>query len=156
MEIRQVVGLILALALAVGGLLLLFRPSGGVAITWETASEVNTQGFNLYRADGTNGTDFVQVNDQLIPSRGDPLTGASYEVLDEDTRPGNLYTYQIEEVEWDGRRHRYPETVLVRAGLSRSLLIFEGSALLLVAGALLYHSLKRDRPARATEAGRDS
>lgn len=147
MDWKRGLGLLAALALMAGGLFLLFYKSEGVTITWETATEVNTMGFNVYRTESPTESDFEQVNDELIPAKGDPLTGATYEVKDDRVKPGHLYFYQVEEVEWGGARNRYPETVQARAGVSRIWLIAEGAVLILLGGGLLYLQLRPGRGA---------
>ncbi len=72
-----------------------------VVIAWETASELDTAGFNLYRGDEETGP-FVQVNEYLIPGSTDPITGGSYEFVDTDVTGGETYYYQLEEVEQSG------------------------------------------------------
>jgi hypothetical protein len=145
MDVKQVLGLFAAVALILGGIFLLLYDSGGVMITWETASEVDTMGFNLYRAEGSAEVPFEQVNAELIPAKGDPLTGASYEVEDKEAKPGRLYFYQIEEVESDNTYTRYPQVVQVRSGMARQWLIAEGAALILVGCVLLYFQVMRKK-----------
>lgn len=128
-----------------GGIALLLVDLPPVALTWETASEVGTAGFNVYRVPvgTTDPGGFMQVNDELIPAEGDELTGAAYRFVDENVRPGRRYLYQIEEVEWDGTTTRYPETVQVRAGLPARWIKVEGGVLLVLALVLLLRSLRR-------------
>lgn len=133
---------LLAAALLVSGLLLLFMNIPPVTLSWETASEVGTAGFNVYRAAAPGG-DFVKVNVALIPAEGDELVGAAYRFEDDDVAPGRRYDYRIEEVEWDGSINAYPETVTVRAGLPRFWTKVEGSVLLLLTLFLLWRSFKR-------------
>ena len=132
----------LILALVVSGLWLLVRDIPPVLLTWETASEVGTAGFNVYRA-ATPGGDFVQINSGLIPAEGDELVGAAYRFEDVDVVLGRRYSYRIEEVEWDGGTNLYPETVTVRAGLPRPWIKVEGGLLLGLAAFLLWRSFKR-------------
>ena len=73
-----------------------------LVIKWETETEVNTAGFNLYRADNRDGP-FERLNDVLVPAADDPLAGGEYQFLDEDVEPGKVYFYRLEEVEIDGR-----------------------------------------------------
>lgn len=72
-----------------------------VIIAWETASELDTAGFNLYRGPHETGP-FVLVNEFLIPGSTDPITGGSYEFVDTDVTGGETYYYQLEEVEQSG------------------------------------------------------
>jgi len=139
-----VIGIILVIA---GGVLLVYDP-GGIIITWSTASEVDTMGFNLYRAAGSAEGTFDLVNSEPIPATGDPMTGAEYQLEDTDVEPGHLYFYQIEEIEWNGTQHRYPELVRTRAGLSRFWLVVEGAVLLLLGCGLIYRQLRQLRARR--------
>jgi hypothetical protein len=87
-----------------------------VMLTWETASEVDAAGFHVYRSASAEST-FERVTSALIPTKGDPLTGASYSYEDSDVRWGQRYYYQLEEVTLNGGTNRYPEIVQSRAGL---------------------------------------
>ena len=74
-----------------------------VVIAWETASEMDTAGFNLYRGDHESGP-FEPVNAALIPGAEDPITGGSYQFVDSNVMAGTTYYYQLEEVELSGAR----------------------------------------------------
>lgn len=76
-----------------------------IIIQWATETEVNTAGFNLYRAATPDGP-FDQINDTFILGAGDPLAGAEYEFVDSNVQPNQNYYYQLEEVEIDGRANR--------------------------------------------------
>lgn len=141
---RRVLALAAGILLFAAGIVLLLYDPGGVTITWETASEVDTMGFNLYRADGSAEGPFEQVNDELIPAEGDPLTGANYEIEDKDVEPGRLYYYQIEEVEWSGTRQRYPEVAQARSGVPRLWLVAEGALLILLGCAIVYLQARQE------------
>ena len=69
-----------------------------VLITWETASELDNLGFNLYRSDTIDGA-YTRLNDILIPSQvpGSSL-GAIYTWRDEDVAPGRTYFYKLEDI----------------------------------------------------------
>ena len=78
-------------------------PKGrGIEITWETATELQTEGFHLYRSEGITDT-MTQLNDELIPSQmpGSP-TGTLYSYLDEGVIPGNVYFYWLSNVDLYG------------------------------------------------------
>ena len=134
------VGLIVLLL--VSGVWLLARDIPPVLLSWETASEIGTAGFNVYRSVTPDG-DYVQLNTALIPAEGDGLVGAAYRFEDDAVAPGRRYSYRIEEVEWDGGTNLYPETVTVRAGLPRVWIKVEGAVLLGLAALVLWRSVKR-------------
>ncbi len=80
-------------------------------VTWETASEANTAGFNIYRGPTANGP-WTQVNATLIPPSAEPVRGGRYEFRDTTARAGESSYYLLEEVELGGATNRYPPTRL--------------------------------------------
>lgn len=74
-----------------------------VRLTWETLSEVDTLGFNLYRSASVDG-EKLQINEELIDSGLAPgsLDGAFYSFSDVDILPAGTYFYWLEEIELDG------------------------------------------------------
>lgn len=129
------------LVVAAGYLFLVDVPP--VVLTWETASEVGTAGFNIYRAEAPAEDAFTQVNAELIPAEGDEVLGASYRYEDYAVSAARKYFYRIEEVEWDGTSQLFPETVAVRAGLTRTWRQLEGGMLCIVAVVLLWRGYKK-------------
>jgi hypothetical protein len=73
---------------------------GSVALAWETGTEIDNAGFNVYRASASEGP-YTRINDSLIAAQGDPVSGARYPFLDEDLAPGT-YTYKLEDVDLNG------------------------------------------------------
>jgi hypothetical protein len=75
---------------------------GDVLLTWETATELDNLGFNLYRADSLYG-ERSQINGRLIPSEmsGNAM-GATYTYLDETAAPGQTSYYWLEDVDVHG------------------------------------------------------
>lgn len=92
-------------------LLLAACSANDAIIAWETASEVGTAGFNLYRGPGPDGP-WTQVNATLIPPAADPVSGGRYRFTDAGAARGQVYYYQLEEVELTGGVNRYPPTRL--------------------------------------------
>ncbi len=132
---------ILVLILCVVGCVLLIVDVPAVVLSWDTASEVGTAGFNVYRSpawDSAAPEDWIKVNDELIPSTGDEMVGADYRFEDDDLMPGRKYRYRIEEVEWDGGATWYPEEVVVRAGFPSRWTKLEGVGLILLGLVLLW------------------
>lgn len=73
-----------------------------VLITWETATELDNLGFNLYRGMSTEGS-YVKVNDSLIPTQnpGQAL-GATYIWVDEGAVSGSTQYYLLEDIDING------------------------------------------------------
>ncbi|MBN1261789.1 MAG: hypothetical protein JXB35_14020 [Anaerolineae bacterium] len=72
---------------------------GAVVVTWETALEVNTLGFNLYRADTESGAR-VRLNNNLIPTQHPGMSvGGAYSWVDATVVPGGSYFYWLEELD---------------------------------------------------------
>jgi hypothetical protein len=72
-----------------------------VIIEWETASEINTVGFHILRANSPEGT-FTRITQDLIPASSDPLTESAYSYRDTDVQAGQTYYYLLEDVENNG------------------------------------------------------
>lgn len=86
-----------------------------VVVEWSTETEVDTVGFNLYRATAPEGP-FVQINDELIPSAADPLVGGRYVYTDSEVIAGQVYYYELEDIDASGVRTRHgPITVKAQA-----------------------------------------
>ena len=92
----------------------------GVMLTWETASEMDNLGFNIYRAQSQVG-ELIKINPSLIGSKnlGD-LTGASYSFLDDSAAPGATYYYWLEDIDATGASSRHGPAVAQR-GAARAL-----------------------------------
>ena len=75
-------------------------PEGmAIHVEWETVTEIDNLGFNLYRSDVPDGP-YVKLNSELIPSQapGSPI-GAVYVWLDTTVQIGRTYYYQLEDVD---------------------------------------------------------
>jgi C1A family cysteine protease len=75
-------------------------PQGNaIHLEWETATELDNLGFNLYRSHGSDGERSL-LNSVLIPDQaGSSPIGAVYTWLDEGVRPGITYSYWLEAVD---------------------------------------------------------
>ena len=72
---------------------------GRAMVMWETGTEIDNAGFNLYRAVSPDGP-WVKVNQSLIAAEGDPVSGAAYSFVD---RPGRgVFYYQLEDMDLSG------------------------------------------------------
>ena len=79
------------------------REEGGqVLVCWQTASEENTVGFDVYRWDGAGWT---KVNAALILGSGE--MGGSYGVVDPLANATDAFTYKLVEIETDGGIQEY-------------------------------------------------
>jgi len=80
---------------------------GGILITWETITEHDNAGFNLYRA-ASSGGPWKKLNETLIPA---VLPGSSeghaYQWLDSSADPAATHYYLLEDLALDGTRTRH-------------------------------------------------
>jgi hypothetical protein len=76
-------------------------PAGSaMGIEWESTSEVDNLGFNLYRSDGAADAGRLRLNEDLIPSQAPgSASGAVYKWLDESVKPETSYLYWLEDVD---------------------------------------------------------
>jgi hypothetical protein len=112
-----------------------------VEVEWDTATEVDAAGFYLYRSQARNGN-FSLVNDKLIPSRGNAVSGATYTYVDRNVVPGQTYYYVLEEVEYDSSTNRYEEEMFAYTVPNNWWMIITSAVCLLVGFALLINGLK--------------
>ncbi len=89
---------------------------GGIRLGWETASEVDLVGFNLYREVMGSGVQ-TQVNSDLIPALNPGSTdGNPYEYLDSAAELGMAYTYWLEYLDTQGSLHVYGSVDILFGG----------------------------------------
>ncbi|TVM03269.1 MAG: hypothetical protein CV087_06205, partial [Candidatus Brocadia sp. WS118] len=86
---------------------------GIVTLAWQTATETDNAGFNIYRSRLRDG-EYKKINDTLIPAKGDATSGASYRY--DDTPPAKgTYFYKMEDVDTNGVSTMHgPEKVRVK------------------------------------------
>jgi hypothetical protein len=92
-----------------GGLIFyqLIKPPS-VTVKWNTETELDTAGFNLYRSE-VNEDDYIRVNEVLIDSEGSSTSGATYTFIDHSVEAGKTFNYLLEEIQNDGKANRYEE-----------------------------------------------
>jgi hypothetical protein len=67
-----------------------------VNLNWQTASEIDVLGFNIYRRSSIEQA-FAQINDELIPAQAPGLLmGSAYSWLDSNLESGVTYFYLLE------------------------------------------------------------
>ncbi len=122
---------------------LIFPPT--VTVQWDTETEINTAGFNLYRGESEND-DYMLINDTLIDSEGNSVSGASYEYVDKSVERGKTFYYLLEEVQIDGQTNRYEEAKFSYEvpGLS-GLIVLLAAVVIVVGLALLVMGFKELR-----------
>jgi hypothetical protein len=78
-------------------------PAGSsILIQWDSTTEIDNLGFNLYRANSEDGPR-EQLNENLIPSQAPGSSvGATYSFLDESVAPGTTTYYWLEDVDTRG------------------------------------------------------
>ncbi|HEY4720917.1 MAG TPA: hypothetical protein VII92_03665, partial [Anaerolineae bacterium] len=102
----------------------------------------NTAGFNLYRAESDQGP-YTRLNTDLIPASPDPLVGGSYAFTDTHVVAGQIYFYQLEDIETSGTANRHA-AVQVKAESNLSLYVaLSAAALIVIIGAVAMIGRKR-------------
>lgn len=67
----------------------------GVRVKWETGTELNTVGFNVWRKTGTG--EWKQLNTVAINATNmGTVSGAKYAYVDKTAKPGKMYRYKLE------------------------------------------------------------
>ena len=99
------------LIVAVSLLVFVFTNPTPPKVQWNTETELNTAGFQIYRSTSPDG-EFVLITDDYIPSKGSSITGGTYSFTDNSALPGKTYYYLLEEIELDGSTNRYMENMI--------------------------------------------
>jgi len=79
-----------------------FAGNQAVELAWETESEINNAGFNIYRSERINGR-YCKVNDELIPATGGSTQGAFYSFVDQELMNRFVYYYKLEDIDFMGK-----------------------------------------------------
>jgi streptogramin lyase len=68
-----------------------------VTLKWQTETETDNTGFNIWRAEG-----FQKINEEFIPALGSPVSGSEYDFVDQWVLNGKRYFYLLEDVATTG------------------------------------------------------
>jgi hypothetical protein len=68
-----------------------------VTLKWQTETETDNAGFNIWRAEG-----FQKMNETFIPALGSPTAGSEYDFVDEWVLNGKRYFYLLEDIDTNG------------------------------------------------------
>lgn len=87
-----------------------------VHVRWETAQEIGTLGYNIYRSQWPD-RGFIRINDELIAGLGYDELGGDYLFADRTVEPDQTYFYLLEEVERSGERTTFgPVSAVASSG----------------------------------------
>jgi len=81
---------------------------GGIkpnVITWSTASEKDSFGYDVFRGLSESGP-FEAVNPDVIPGAGTTDIPQQYRFVDESVEPDTVYWYYVESISLTGERRR--------------------------------------------------
>jgi len=125
--------IVIIVGVSIGLYYFLFGSDSEVMIQWDTASEVDTAGFNLYRSEVEEGP-FEKINNELVPASSDPYAGSNYSYRDKDVEAGINYFYQLEDVDKKGNITTHgPIEVMAERG---NVLILVFAGLLVMIGVM--------------------
>jgi hypothetical protein len=68
-----------------------------VTLKWQTETETDNAGFNIWRAEG-----FQKMNQTFIPALGSPIAGSEYDFVDQWVLNGERYFYLLEDIDTSG------------------------------------------------------
>jgi hypothetical protein len=71
-------------------------------VKWATISELESEGFNLYRSAKEKGT-YAKVNAKLIRTKGSSQEGATYSFSDGGAKKGQTYYYKLDALDSKGK-----------------------------------------------------
>lgn len=86
-----------------------------VSVTWRTETQIDTAGFNIYRAPAIDNScesiaeeSYVRLNGDLIPADvANTTSGQEYRYVDRDVVAYQMYCYQLEDIEFSQFSERH-------------------------------------------------
>ena len=67
-------------------------------IEWTTESEIDTLGFNLIREQIDDEKSTTSITTDLVFALGSPISGETYQYIDNKVNLGQTYTYHLQEI----------------------------------------------------------
>jgi len=99
---------------------------GRINLNWKTESEIDNQGFNIYRANETNPENWITVNQELIPGAGNTSAKTEYSFVDQTVQAGETYYYRLESISYNGVRELFIEsTVTITAQMPNEFALLD-------------------------------
>jgi len=86
--------------------------ANGATVFWNTASETNLLGYNLYRNSCSDISNAVKLNSVIIPATG-LVTGNNYRYYDSETALSDTLYYWLESISYDGFNQVFGPAVLI-------------------------------------------
>ncbi len=99
------------------------RADGGALLEWESATEVNFEGYELQRSE--DGRAFTPI--AWVEGQGGQ-TSAAYRYLDKGLQSGRTYVYRLKMLDWDGSYEYSPQRSLRMPGFDPQLQLFPNPA----------------------------
>jgi hypothetical protein len=106
-----------------------------VTLRWQTASEIDNEGFNVWRSESADGT-YTQLNASLIPALGNADDGANYEYVDSVVVQDTTYYYKLEDVDTKGASSLHGPVSATPTRIWRIFLPFVTGAIMLPGAAI--------------------
>jgi len=75
----------------------------GVVLTWETVSELDNDGFNIYRSREKDGVKKLLTPQMIVVQNPGALEGAIYKYIDTTAKTDRKYFYWLESVDLNGQ-----------------------------------------------------
>ena len=106
----------IALPVSLSALGAIWHPDGN-KIFWEAGSQQGNLGWNIYRSETKDGK-FVKISGELVKGAGTTSIPMKYSFIDKDAKRGQSYFYYLEDISFDGEKHRTP---LIKTTLSNKV-----------------------------------
>lgn len=91
--------------------------TGFVQLQWETHSEIDFNGFNLFRSGNNDVNSAIRLNSMIISGQGSASSGSVYDWTDQEVATGQTYYYWLESCDLDGTSGFYgPVSVTLGEG----------------------------------------